>query len=86
MQLVAQEEGELVRQTLLRLEETFRTVLVLRYCEGLKLREIAELLDLAESSVHHRISVGLSQLTRLLEPQFDRRKTALSNPNIPTSQ
>jgi RNA polymerase sigma-70 factor (ECF subfamily) len=83
LRLVQQEEGELVRRALLRLDETFRTVLVLRYCESLKLREIAELLDLAESSVHHRISVGLAQLTRLLEPQFDERKAALHKLNPP---
>jgi RNA polymerase sigma-70 factor (ECF subfamily) len=78
LRLVQQEESSLVRQALQRLDEDSRSVLVLRYCEGLKLREIAELLDLAESSVHHRISVGLAALTRLLEPQFDERKAALA--------
>src|SRR5437773_1898263 len=38
--LVEQERGELVRQALAQLPETYRTVLVLRHYEDLKFREI----------------------------------------------
>lgn len=69
-QLAAQEDCAMVRRGLQRLPENFRTVLVLRYCEGLKLREISEILDLPETTIHSRIAVALTQITRILEPQF----------------
>lgn len=69
-QTASDEECALVRATLLRLPEISRTVLALRYCEGLKLREISEILDLPESTIHSRIAVALTQITRLLEPSF----------------
>jgi RNA polymerase sigma-70 factor (ECF subfamily) len=69
-QTVSDEECALVRAGLLRLPEISRTVLALRYCEGLKLREISEILDLPESTVHSRIAVALAQITRILEPQM----------------
>jgi RNA polymerase sigma-70 factor, ECF subfamily len=64
------EECALVRASLLRLPEISRTVLALRYCEGLKLREISEILELPESTIHSRIAVALGQITRILEPQL----------------
>ncbi|HEY0549803.1 MAG TPA: sigma-70 family RNA polymerase sigma factor [Verrucomicrobiae bacterium] len=66
--LAAQEEAELVRQALLRLPENYRTVLVLRHYENLKLREIAEVLEVPEGTVSSRMAEALSQLTVLLEP------------------
>lgn len=68
--LEAQEEAELVRRALMSLPENYRAVLVLRHYENLKLREIAEVLDLPEGTVCSRIAEALSQLTRLLEPAF----------------
>jgi RNA polymerase sigma-70 factor, ECF subfamily len=70
----SREECELVRCALLRLPEARRAVLVLRYCEGLKLREVAEILEIPETTASSRIAVGLAQITRLLEPQFDEIK------------
>jgi RNA polymerase sigma factor (sigma-70 family) len=72
-QAAADEECELVRRGLMRLPETLRTVLALRYCEGLKLREISEILDLPESTIQSRIAVALGQITRVLEPQIKGR-------------
>lgn len=66
--LAAQEEAEFVRQALMRLPENYRTVLVLRHYENLKLREIAEVLELPEGTVSSRMAEALVQLTRLLEP------------------
>ena len=74
LRVVQNEESDLVRQALLRLDEDLRTVVVLRFCEGLKFREIAELLDAPESTINSRVAVGLARLTRLLEPQFGNRK------------
>jgi len=72
--LASLEECELVRGALLRLPDAHRAVLVLRYCEGLKLREIADILEIPETTASSRIAVGLAQITRLLEPQFDEIK------------
>src|SRR5687767_11151196 len=69
-QTASDEECALVRASLLRLPEISRTVLAFRYCEGLKLREISEILDLPESTIHSRIAVALAQITRILEPQM----------------
>jgi RNA polymerase sigma-70 factor (ECF subfamily) len=74
LRLAAREDCELVRCALLRLPEPHRAVLVLRYCEGLKLREIADILEIPETTASSRIAVGLAQITRLLEPQFDEIK------------
>lgn len=68
--LAAQEEAELVRQALMRLPENYRAVLVLRHYENLKLREIAEVLELPEGTVSSRMAEALAQLTRLLEPKL----------------
>lgn len=68
--LAAQEEAELVRQALMRLPENYRTVLVLRHYENLKLREIAEVLEVPEGTVSSRMAEALSQLTVLLEPKL----------------
>jgi len=72
--LVEQEEAELVRQALLLLPEMYRTVLVLRHYENLKLREIADILEIPEGTVNSRIAEALSRLTRQLEPKFQERK------------
>jgi RNA polymerase sigma-70 factor, ECF subfamily len=74
VRLAAREECELVGYALLRLSEAHRAVLVLRYCEGLKLREIADILEIPETTASSRIAVGLAQITRLLEPQFGETK------------
>jgi RNA polymerase sigma-70 factor (ECF subfamily) len=75
-QAVVQEENEIVRQAMGRLPETGRTVLALRYGEGLKLREIAEILEISETTVCYRIGVALAQITRILEPRLTERKGA----------
>jgi len=72
-QAVGNEEAELVRRALLRLPEIYRTALVLRHYEGLKLNKIAEILEIPEGTVNSRIAEGLSRLTRMLEPKFKDR-------------
>jgi RNA polymerase sigma-70 factor, ECF subfamily len=73
--LAAQEEAEFVRQALMRLPENYRTVLVLRHYEDLKLREIAEVLEVPEGTVSSRMAEALAQLSRLLEPSLGEMKT-----------
>ncbi|MEW6307311.1 MAG: RNA polymerase sigma factor [Verrucomicrobiota bacterium] len=70
---VRSEEGALVRRAVLQLPEIYRTVLVLRHYEGLKLREIAEVLEVPEGTVNSRMAEALARLSRMLEPQLDRR-------------
>jgi RNA polymerase sigma-70 factor (ECF subfamily) len=65
-----QEEGELVRQALLRLPEIYRTVLVLRHYENLKLSKIAEILEIPEGTVNSRMAEALARLSRLLTPKL----------------
>ena len=64
------DEGELVRQALLQLPEIYRTVVVLRHYQDLKLAQIAEVLDIPEGTVNSRMAEALSRLSRILEPQL----------------
>lgn len=68
-ELEAGERADLVRIALQRVTEPFRTVLVLRHYEGLKFREIADVLGVPEGTVKSRMVEGLSQITRLLRPE-----------------
>ena len=74
--LATAEECELVRCALLRLPETQRAALVLRYCEGLKLREISQILEIPETTAGSRVAAGLAQITRILEPQLSEPKSS----------
>jgi len=67
---VNQEQVKLVRQALLNLPEHYRSVVVLRHYEGLKFREIAEVLEIAEGTVKSRMAEALSRLERALKPQL----------------
>lgn len=67
-QMIETERAELVRSALMRLPETHRAVVVLREYEGLKLREIAEVLDIPEGTVKSRMADALTQLSRRLRP------------------
>ncbi len=66
----AREEGDLVRQALMQLPEIYRTVLVLRHYEGLKLARIAEVLEIPEGTVNSRMAEALARMSRLLEPKL----------------
>jgi RNA polymerase sigma-70 factor, ECF subfamily len=70
LRTAASEEGELVRNALLQLPEIYRSVLVLRHYEDLKLAKIAEVLEIPEGTVNSRMAEALSRLSRILEPQF----------------
>jgi RNA polymerase sigma-70 factor (ECF subfamily) len=68
LQLVEDERAEGVRRALLALAEPYRVVVVLRHYEGLKFREIGEVLDIPEGTVKSRMVEALNQLSRLLKP------------------
>jgi RNA polymerase sigma-70 factor, ECF subfamily len=67
-QMVTQERAEMVRGALMNLPETHRAVVVLREYEGLKLREIAEVLGIPEGTVKSRMADALTHLARKLKP------------------
>ena len=75
------EEGELVRRALLQLPEIYRTVLVLRHYEDLKLGRIAEILGIPEGTVNSRMAEALSRLSRILQPQLGGKPRVTPLPN-----
>ena len=60
--LCRQEERELVRQALQRLEPPSRTVLVLRYFAEFDSKEIGRILDLPDSTVRSQLRAARKQL------------------------
>jgi len=68
------DEGELVRQALLQLPDIYRSVLVLRHYENLKLAKIAEILGIPEGTVNSRMAEALARLGRLLEPKLGHQQ------------
>jgi RNA polymerase sigma-70 factor (ECF subfamily) len=70
-QLILSERADLVREALQNLPETHRAVVVLREYEGLKLREIAELLDIPEGTVKSRLADALDRMSRRLRPLLE---------------
>jgi len=65
------EEGALVRSALMQLPEIYRSVLILRHYEDMKLAKIAEVLEIPEGTVNSRMAEALSRLSRILEPRLN---------------
>ena len=76
----ASEEGQLVRQALMRMPDIYRSVLILRHYEGLKLSKIAEILQIPEGTVNSRMAEALARLSRLLEPKMQRSRVRTAQP------
>ena len=68
--LAERERGETVRRALLELAEPYRVVVVLRHYEGLKFRQIADVLDIPEGTVKSRMVEALNQLHRTLSREL----------------
>ena len=66
-QAETRERGELVRQALAALPAHYREVVVLRHYEGLKFREIGEVLRIPEGTVKSRMAEALEQLNQRLK-------------------
>lgn len=66
--MVTLERAEAVRRALLRLPEPYRVVVALRHYEGLRFREVAEVMGLAEGTVKSRMAEALDRLERMLAP------------------
>ncbi len=70
------EEAAMVRDAVAKLPESYRSVLILRHYEGLKLREIAEVLEIPPGTVNSRMAEALSRLQRLLGPKLNKLQTS----------
>jgi RNA polymerase sigma-70 factor (ECF subfamily) len=75
-----QERAEAVRRALLQLAEPYRVVVVLRHYEGLKFREIGEVLDIPEGTVKSRMAEALNQLHLMLNPFLHESKDPINPP------
>jgi RNA polymerase sigma-70 factor (ECF subfamily) len=66
-QAESHERGAFVREALLELAPHYREVVVLRHYEGLKFREIGDVLAIPEGTVKSRMAEALEQLSRILK-------------------
>jgi RNA polymerase sigma-70 factor (ECF subfamily) len=67
--LEGREEADEFARTLRDLPEQYRTVILLKYLEGLSYREISERLELPESTVEARLHRGRKYLRNMLKKQ-----------------
>jgi len=74
------ERAVLVREALMRLPDTHRSVVVLRHYQDLKFREIADMLGIPEGTVKSRMVDALEQMGRLLRPALDERPGPIPGP------
>lgn len=70
--LVQEERAEAVRSALLQLAEPYRAVVVLRHYEGLKFREISDVLEIPEGTVKSRMAEALTQLNQILDRSLNK--------------
>lgn len=92
VQAATLEEGRLVRHAVMQLPDIYRTVIVLRHYEGLKLARIAEILEIPEGTVNSRMAEALTRLGQMLAPKLngvaqgatiDRRRALPQPPSPP---
>ncbi len=65
-QLIADEEAQEIRRALNELPPSHRAIVVLKHYEGLKFREISEVLDIPQGTVKTRMTQALEKLGRML--------------------
>ena len=66
------EAEQQVRLALERLPEDLRVIVVMRYYDGLKFREIAEILNCPVSTVKSRMAAGMRRLNQMLSASSDK--------------
>lgn len=79
MTATKRERAELVRKALFRLPESYRQVVILRHYEGLRFREIAEMLDVPQGTVHSRMAEALTRLGHFLKPVLSEEAIGSKN-------
>ncbi|HEY4313112.1 MAG TPA: RNA polymerase sigma factor [Pirellulales bacterium] len=70
-QLMVNEKSELVRAAVARLPQTYREAVVLRYLEGMSIREVASLLGIKRNAVEARLSRARKLLETSLAPMCE---------------
>lgn len=68
------EQADEFAQVLRDLPEQYRTVILLKYLEGLSYREISERLELTESTVEARLHRGRNYLRNMLQKQQEKQR------------
>ena len=74
-QLEQLELSDILQQALLALNEEQREVVIMKEYEGLKFREIAEVLNISENTVKSRMYYGLDGLRKILEKKNINKDT-----------
>lgn len=69
--IIKKEEYEKVNKTLMNLPMKYRETLYLHYYEEMKIREIANILDIGESGVKSRLQRGRTMLEEMLRKEMD---------------
>ena len=67
--VVKKETESQVRSALVRLPEDQRVVVIMRHYNGMKFREIAEVLERPISTVKSRMAAGMERLGQMLSKQ-----------------
>lgn len=74
-QLQHRELSDLLQEALLELNVEQREVVIMKEYEGLKFREIAEVLNISENTVKSRMYYGLDALRKILERKKINKET-----------
>ena len=69
------EVADILQAALMAINEDQRAVVIMKEYEGLKFREIAEVLNISENTVKSRMYYGLESLKRILEKQNINKDT-----------
>lgn len=73
--LRTEELQERTEEAVSQLPEIYREAVILRCYQGLKYREVAELLDVPLGTVQHRLHVAFRKLREMLREEVDCRET-----------
>jgi RNA polymerase sigma factor (sigma-70 family) len=74
-QLQQQELSDILQEALFALNDEQREVVIMKEYEGLKFREIAEVLNISENTVKSRMYYGLDGLKKILEKKNINKDT-----------
>lgn len=74
-QLQQMELTEILQKALLELSEEQREIVIMKEYEGLKFREIAEILNISENTVKSRMYYGLDGLKKILKKKNINKNT-----------
>lgn len=83
LQVFENADADVVMETLLRVDEVFRTPLTLFYLEDMSYKQIAEVLGVPAGTVMSRLARGKEQMRRMLAVQHPSEGEMLANPVRP---